>query len=321
MTRIFGAGFFVLAVLTGWQPALAQFPTKPVRIVVPFGAGGPTDIVARLLAQGLTESWKMTVLVENRPGAGGNIGTDAVAKSPPDGHVLALVPAAPIVINQWLFAKLPYDPQKDLAPVSLLASASLILYISPQLPVKNLAELIKYARENPGKLNFTSAGTASMPHLVGEMLKRQARIDIVHVPYQGAPQAGAAVISGEGAMIFDTAVSLAQVKAGRLRAVAIAARSRSAGAPDLPTFAEAGLPDFVAEGWYGLLAAAATPRDLVGKIQADSARILLAPDAKARLAGIGFEVVASTPDAFAELIAAESARWGSVIKAAGIRVE
>ena len=321
MTRIFGAGFFVLAVLTGWQPALAQFPTKPVRIVVPFGAGGPTDIVARLLAQGLTESWKMTVLVENRPGAGGNIGTDAVAKSPPDGHVLALVPAAPIVINQWLFAKLPYDPRKDLAPVSLLASAALILYISPQLPVKNLAELIKYARENPGKLNFTSAGTASMPHLVGEMLKRQARIDIVHVPYQGAPQAGAAVISGEGAMIFDTAVSLAQVKAGRLRAVAIAARSRSAGAPDLPTFAEAGLPDFAAEGWYGLLAAAATPRDLVGKIQADSARVLLAPDAKARLAGIGFEVVASTPDAFAELIAAESARWGSVIKAAGIRVE
>ncbi|OGA35283.1 MAG: hypothetical protein A3G80_05695, partial [Betaproteobacteria bacterium RIFCSPLOWO2_12_FULL_62_13b] len=317
MTRIFGAGFFVLAVLTGWQPALAQFPTKPVRIVVPFGAGGPTDIVARLLAQGLTESWKMTVLVENRPGAGGNIGTDAVAKSPPDGHMLALVPAAPIVINQWLFAKLPYDPQKDLAPVSLLASASLILYISPQLPVKNLAELIKYARENPGKLNFTSAGTASMPHLVGEMLKRQARIDIVHVPYQGAPQAGAAVMSGEGAITFNFAVSLAQVKAGRLRAIAIAARSRSAGAPDLPTFAEAGLPDFVAEGWYGLLAAAATPRDLVGKIQADSARVLLAPDAKAKLAGVGFEVVASTPDAFAELIAAESARWGSVIKAAG----
>ncbi len=154
-------------------------------VIVSFGAGGPTDIVARLLARGLTETWNTTVLVENRTGAGGNIGTTAVAKSPPDGYILSVVAQASMVINQWLFAKMPYDAQKDLAPISLLASAPLILYTAPQLPVKNVTELIRYGKQNPGKLNFTSSGTGSMPHLVGEMLKRQAQINIVHVPYQG----------------------------------------------------------------------------------------------------------------------------------------
>jgi tripartite-type tricarboxylate transporter receptor subunit TctC len=311
-----------LAVLaTAWQAAFAQFPARAVRIVVPFGAGGPTDIVARLLAQGLTDAWKQPVVVENRPGAGGNLGTDFVAKAPPDGHVLAMVPAGPIVINPWLFERMPFDPQRDLAPVSQLTAAPLLLYVSPQLPVTSLADLIKHARENPGKLNFTSAGTSSMPHLAGEMLKRVAQIDIVHVPYKGAPQAGAAVISGEGAMTFDTMVSLPHVRAGRMRVLAISSNARHAGAPQVPTFAEAGLPEFSASAWFGLLAPAATPRELINRIQRDAASVLLAPEAKARLAGIGFDAVAGSPEAFAELIAAESARWGNLIKAAGIRVE
>lgn len=321
MALLFRAGFFVLALLAGVQSALAQFPTKPVRIIVSFGAGGPTDIVARVLAKGLTETWNMSVLVENRAGAGGNIGMTAVVKSLPDGYTLAVVSQASVVINQWLFAKMPYDPQKDLAPISLLASTPLILYTAPQLPVKNVAELIRYAKQNPGKLNFTSAGLGSLPHLVGEMFKRQAQINIVHVPYQGAPQAVAAMMSGEEAIMFNMPAYLSQVKAGKLRAIATVAKNRFAGAPELPTFAEAGLPDLVASGWYGLVAPAATPRDLIGRIQVDSARALHASDAKAKLGGMAFEVLASTPDAFAEVIASESARWGSLIKAAGIRIE
>jgi tripartite-type tricarboxylate transporter receptor subunit TctC len=311
----------LVALAAAWQAACAQFPSRAVRIIVPFGAGGPTDIVARLLAHGLTEAWKQPVVVENRPGAGGNIGTDFVAKSAPDGHVLAMVPAGPIVVNRWLFEKMPFDPQKDLAPVSQLTAAPLLLYVSAQLPVTSLAELIRYAREHPGKLNFTSAGTSSMPHLAGEMFKRQAQIDIVHVPYKGAPQAGAAVMSGEGAMTFDTMVSLAHVKSGRMRALAISNKARHGGAPDVPTFAEAGMPEFAASAWFGLLAPGATPRELINRIQADAARILLAPEAKARLAGIGFDAVAGSPEAFADLIAAESARWGNLIKAAGIKAE
>jgi tripartite-type tricarboxylate transporter receptor subunit TctC len=313
--------FFAVLLAVAWQAAFAQFPSRPVRIIVPFGAGGPSDIVARVLAQGLTEVWKQPVVVENRAGAGGNIGTDFVARSPPDGHVLAITPAGPIVINRWLFESMPFDPQKDLAPVSQLTSAPLLLYVSAQLPVNSLRELIQYARANPGKLNFTSAGTSSQPHLAGEMLKRLAQIDIVHVPYKGAPQAGAAVMSGEGAMTFDTLVSMPQVKAGRMRVLAISSKGRHPGAPDVPTFAEAGLPEFSATAWFALFAPGGTPREIVSTIQADSAKVLLAPEAKARLAAIGFDALAGSPEALAEHIVAESARWGSLIKSAGIKVE
>lgn len=309
------------ALLAVSLPALAQFPQKPVRIIVPFGAGGPTDIVARLLSQGLAEAWKQPVLVESRPGGGGNIGTEMVVRSAPDGHTLVINPAGPLVINRWLFDKMPFDAQKDLAPVSLLASTPLVMFVTPNLPVNNLAELFRHAKENPGKLNFGSAGIGTMPHLAGEMLKSQAQVNIIHIAYKSAPLAVAAAISGEVQFTFDSPVTLSQARAGKLRAIAVTGSARHAAAPELPTFAEAGLKDFAAAAWYGLLAPAGTPRDIINTIHAEAAKILLAPDARAKLAGIGFESVAGGPEALAALIVAESARWGGVIKAAGIRLE
>jgi tripartite-type tricarboxylate transporter receptor subunit TctC len=312
-------GALCLGLLAG--AVAADFPQRPVRMIVPFGAGGPTDIVARLLAQGLSTRWAHQVVIENRPGAGGNLGADIVAKAPPDGYTLGLVPAGPITINPSLFEHMPFDPARDLAPVSLLAVAPIILYVTPGLPAHSLAELIALARARPGALNFTSAGTSSLPHLAGEMFRRQMGVDVVHVPYKGAPQAVAAVVAGEGAFTFDTGASLPLVGSGRLRALAVTGAARDPQAPELPTFVDSGFPDFNPMAWSGLVAPAGMAATQVRWIQQEAAQVLLADSARERLAALGFVAVAGTPESFAAFIGKETARWAVVIRGAGIHVE
>jgi tripartite-type tricarboxylate transporter receptor subunit TctC len=301
------------------QAAFAQYPTRAVRMIVPFGAGGPTDLVSRVLSTGLSEAWGKPVIVENRTGAGGNIGGEAAARSAPDGYTLLLVPSGFLVINPWLFEKMPFDPQKDFTPISLLGSGPIIMFVSPKLPVKTLAEFIQYAKSNPGRLNYSSAGIGTIPHLAGEMLQQQTGIKMVHVPYPGAPQSISAVMNGDADVMFDSPTSITHMKSGKIRGIAVLAKKRYSGAPELPSTAEAGLPAFTVDAWYALLAPANTPADLIRKIQADTAKVLHSADAKAKLDSIGFESVVSAPDALAKQISSEGAQWGVVFKAAGIR--
>ena len=301
--------------------ALAQFPARPVRLIVPAAAGGPTDLVARLVSQGLAEAWNQRVIVENRPGAGGIVGTELVVHAAPDGYTLLLSSAVPIVMSRHLMARLPFDPQKDLAPIAQIASVPTVLYASPRIPVTTVAELAAYIKARPGQLNFASAGPGTMPHLAGELFKKQAQLDLVHVPYKGGPAASTAVMSGEAVLYFDTTAALATAAAGKLRALMIASPRRHAKAPDVPTAAEAGLPEFVADPWYGLLAPAKTPRELVERIHTDLAKVLRNAVARERIVNLGFEPVDSSPERFAETIASESARWGAIIRATGIRAD
>lgn len=302
------------------QPA-SPFPVRTVKLVVPAGAGGPTDVVARVLANGLTESWGKQVLVENRPGAGGNPGAEVVVRSAPDGHTLLLGSAGPIVINMSLYPNLRVDPRRELAPISQLTSVPMVLFVAPETPAKTLAELVRHVKERPGKLNYASTGIGTMPHLAGELLKRQAGLDLVQVPYKAVPAAVAALMAGEVVAFFDTPTGFANARAGKLRALAVAAKTRFSGAPEVPTTAEAGYPGLLADSWYGLLAPLHTPRDLRLKVHADVAKVLLAPETKSRLASLGFDVVASAPDAFADTIASESERWASFVRTLGIRME
>lgn len=322
LLRLFG---FLLAGALGalglHSPAHAQFPSRPVRLIVPAVAGGPTDIVGRLVAQGLGTLWGHQVIVDNRGSAGGIIGTEAVVKSAPDGYTLLMSSAVPIVMSKSLIPGLPFDPLKDLAPISQIASVPQVLYVSPALPVRDAAELIAYVKQRPGQFNFSSVGPGTMPHLAGELFKRQAGLDMVHVPYKGAPAAGAAVMSGDVALYFDTPAALTHVRSGKLRALLVSGPRRLAAAPDLPTAQEAGLPGFSADSWYGLLAPAQTPRELRSRIHADLIKILASPETRSRFTNIGFEIVASSPEAFADTIASESARWSALIKAAGIRAD
>lgn len=311
----------IVAVLGLYSPAHAQFPSRPVRMIIPAVAGGPTDIVGRVVAQGLSTLWGQPVIVDNRPSAGGIVGTEAAVKSAPDGHTLLMSSAVPIVMSKSLIPGLPFDPLKDLAPISQIASVPQILYVSPALPVRDAAELIAYVKQRPGQLNFSSVGPGTMPHLAGELFKRQAGLEMVHVPYKGAPAAGAAVMSGDVALYFDTPAALTHVRAGKLRALLVTAPRRLGGAPDVPTAQEAGLPGFSADSWYGLLAPAQTTRELRDRIHADLIKILAPGDTRSRITNMGFEIVASSPGGFADTIANESARWSALIKSVGIRAD
>lgn len=310
------ATVFILAL----QSAHAQtFPSKTVRIIVPNAAGGPSDLVGRLLAQKLAEGWGQAVIVENRVGAGGNIGVDAVAKATPDGYTLLVTNSAPIVVNQSLYAKIPYDPIKDLAPVSLLASAPMVLTVPPGFPANSVAELIRIAKTEPGKLTFGSLGNGTAPHLAGEMLKAQAGIDILHVPYRSVPQMHVALMVGEVSMFFDVTSVLAQVRAGKMKALAVTSRMRTGLAPQIPTLAESALADYEIIAWYGLLAPAGISQEIKARLHADTMRVLGQPDVKSKLNGIGFEVVGDTPEKFSAHIQTESSRWANLIRTAGIK--
>ena len=298
------------------------YPSHPVRIVVPFPAGGTTDILARAVAQRFTEAFGQTFIVDNRPGAGGNIGAELVAKSAPDGYTLVMGTVGTHAINPSLYAKMPYDHIKDFAPVFLVAGVPNVLEVNPSLPVHSVAELVAYAKANPGKLDFASSGSGTSIHLSGEMFKTMAGVSMQHVPYKGSAPALQGLVGGQVQLMFDNLPSsLALIKAGKLRALAVTSAERSATLPDLPTIAESGYPGFEASSWFGLLAPAGTPPAIIAKLNAEGNAWLASPDAKQKLLAQGAIAAGGSPEDFAHHIAAETAKWAKVVKASGAKVE
>jgi tripartite-type tricarboxylate transporter receptor subunit TctC len=310
-----------LAILVGPTPAHAQaFPNKPVRLVVPFPPGGPLDTVGRALAQKLTEAWGQSVIVDNRPGAGGNIGADLVAKAAPDGYTVVMGALSTHAVNPSLYAKMPYDAVKDFAPITLVAITPNVLVVNPSLPVNSVRELIAYAKANPGKLAFGSGSNGSAGHLAGELFKADTGTDLLHVPFKGAAPAMQALLSGDIQMMFDNLASAsAQVKAGKLKALAVTTARRSPLAPDLPTMAESGVPGFDISTWFGLLAPAGTPPEIVGRWNAEVGRILRTPEMRERLTAMGAEPAPDTPAEFAQFIASEAAKYARIVKVSGAK--
>ncbi|MGH8617583.1 MAG: tripartite tricarboxylate transporter substrate binding protein [Burkholderiales bacterium] len=302
-------------------PATPDYPNKPVRVVVVYPAGGGIDILVRAIGQKLTDVWGPPLIVDNRPGAGTTIGAAIVAKSAPDGYTL-LATDVSFAITPTLYPKLPYDPVKELTPIILLNLVTDVLVIHPSLPATTVKELITYAKANPGKVLYASAGNGTLNHLAPEMLKSMAGIDLVHVPYKGAVAALADVISGrEQLYIGALASTVPHIKAGRIRALAITGKKRSNVLPDLPTVAESGLPDYDVSAWYGLLAPAGTPKPIIDKINREVKATLGTPDILQRLAADGSEPVGGSPDEFREFIRTEIAKWGKAVRAAGAKVD
>ena len=303
-------------------PPRKAIPTKPVRIINPFAPGGATDQLARLMAQKLTELWGQSVVVENRPGASGAIGLEAVAKSAPDGYTLAIATQTTHAANPALFAKLPYDPVRDFAPLTLAGSTPLALMVQPSLGVTDVAGLIAYMRANPGKLTYASGGNGTSQHLTMELLKSMTGTFIVHIPYKGAGPALADFLGGQTNVMFDNLpTAMPHVKSGKVRALAVSTAKRSALAPDLPTLAESGLAGFDLATWFAFFAPAATPKEITAKIAADMQRVLAQPDVKERLLGVGVDVVGSTPDELASFQRAELTKWAKIVKDSGAKVD
>ena len=318
------AGLVVaLTTLVAPQPASAQaYPTKPVRMVVPFPPGGSLDIAGRLIAQKLSEAWGQTVVVENKPGAGGNIGADLVAKSPPDGYTILLGALSTHAVNPSLYKTMPYDAAKDFAPITLIAVTPNVLVVNASSPVNNVKEFIAYAKANPGKLSFGSGSNGSAGHLAGELFKVETGTDAVHIPFKGGAPATQALLAGDTQFMFDNlANAMAQVKAGKLKALAVTTAKRSPLVPDLPTMAEAGLPGFDISTWYGFFAPAGTPPAIVAKWNADVTKILNSPDVRAKIVADGAEPSPNTPEQFAQMIAAELAKYAKIVKASGAKVD
>ncbi|MGH8617236.1 MAG: Bug family tripartite tricarboxylate transporter substrate binding protein [Burkholderiales bacterium] len=303
--------------------AMAQgYPGKPVRMISPFAAGGGVDFTARLVSQKLTEALGQTFIVDNRAGAGGVIGTELVAKAPPDGYTLVLGSAGPMTILPALSAKLPYDPLKDFAPITLVTSMPYVLVVHPSLPVKNVKELLALAKAKPGQLNFASPGNGSTTHLAAELLKTSANVDMVHVPYKGVAPAVVDLLAGQVQfMSGDLSTVMPQVKAGRLRALAVTSAKRSAQVPDLPTIAESGVPGYDASGWFGVLAPAATPAEIVTRLNAAIVKGISTPDSRAKLATLGGDVVGSTPAEYATFLREDLAKWSKLIKTIGLKAD
>jgi tripartite-type tricarboxylate transporter receptor subunit TctC len=304
-------------------PVAAQaFPSKPARLVVPFPPGGPLDATGRAIAQKLGEAWGQSVIVENKPGAGGNIGADYVAKSAPDGYTVVMGALSTHAVNPSLYPKMPFDAQKDFAPITLVAVTPNVLVVNPSLPVRSVKELIAYAKANPGKLSFGSGSIGSAGHLAGELFKADTGVDMVHVPYKGAAPAMQALLAGDTQVMFDNLASaMSQVKAGKLRALAVTTAERSKLVPDLPTMAEAGVPGFDISTWYGLLAPAGTPPEVIAKWNADVTKILSAPEMRERLVAQGADAAPDSPADFAKFIAAELVKYARSVKASGAKVD
>jgi len=323
LTRIFA---LLLATAATWPAAtLAQspsFPNKPVRIVVPFPPGGPLDAAGRAIAQKLSEAWGQSVVVDNRPGAGGNIGADLVAKSPPDGYTVVMGALSTHAVNPSLYPSMPYDAVRDFVPITLVAVTPNVLVVNPALPVHSVAELIAYAKANPNKLSFGSGSNGSAGHLAGELFKVDTGTDVVHVPYKGAAPAMQALLAGDTQFMFDNlASSMPQVKAGKLRALAVTTAKRSGLVPELPTMAESGLAGFDISTWFGLLAPAGTPPDVIAKWNAHVVKILKSPEMRERLVAQGAEAAPTTPAEFAAFIAAEVPKYAKIVKASGAKVD
>jgi tripartite-type tricarboxylate transporter receptor subunit TctC len=296
------------------------WPTKPVRIIVPFVAGGTTDVVARLLGQKLTEAWGQSVVVEDKAGAGGNIGADAVAKSAPDGYTLLMTSGSIVTANQHLYKVLPFDPARDLVPITEVATGPQVVAVSASLAVRDLRDLIAYAKGNPRRLNFGSAGVGTQTHLAGENFFYAAGIEVTHVPYKGEASVINDLMGGQIQMATpNLGAAISYIQAGKLRALAVTSPERVAQLPDIPTVAEV-LPGFENAGWFGLMAPAGTPQDVIDRVYRDSAKILASEEFRAKLAQQGMRPVGNTPVEFAALIREESARWAKVIRERGLAI-
>ena len=308
-----------LCVLLAPSLASAQnFPDHTIRLIVPFPPGGPNDIIARVVAQKMQEQLKQTIVIDNRGGQGGVLGTDLVAKAKPDGYTIAVASAGALAISPSM-EKVAYETLKDLAPVTLVAKVPEMLVVAENVPAKNMAELVALAKKQPGKLNFASSGPGSLPHLAGELFKLTAKIDIVHVPYRGAAPAVNDLLGGQVQMVFlDLPVLLPQVKAGKLKPIAVGAEKRVPTLPDVPTTGEAGMPSLLTENWYGMVAPAGTPKEIVAALNKAAVAALKDPDVVTKLSSQGAILVGDTPDEFRAFIGTETAKWAKVIKDAGV---
>ena len=304
------------------QESADKYPSKPIRIVVTFPAGGPTDFVARAIAQSLQEAWGQGVVVDNRPGAGGNIGMNIVAKAPPDGYTLVLSSFGPMAISPFVYSSLPYDPIKDLTPITLAATNPFFLAVRPSLPANTLQEFVALAKSKPNGLTMSSSGIATPSHLAGALLQSAAGISLTHVPYKGSGESIPAVVNGQVDIAVETPILIVpQVKAGKLKALLVSKAERSSLLPDVPTGKEVGLPDFVASSWYGFHAPAGTPKPIIDKVNAEMVKALKSPDMRERFASIGAEAVSTSPAEFTSFVEAEMAKWGKLVRAIGVKVE
>ena len=311
-----------IALLISAASALAQsYPAKPIKIVVPFPAGGIADLYGRLIGARLTDAWGQPIVIENRTGAGGNIGADAVAKSPPDGYTLVMGSFGTHAVNVSLFSSMPYDPVKDFAPIILVLEAEGLLVVHPSVPAQSVLDLIAYGRAHPGKLTYASAGMGTASHLAGELFKTMAKVEMTHVPYKGNVPAITDLLAGQTSLLFGTMPTvLPHAKAGKLRALATIGSVRSAAAPELPTVGET-LPGFEVNNWVGLLAPAGTPNDIVRKWNVEVNRVMTGADIKQRLPVEGARYSPNTPEEFGAFIKSEIAKWAPVVKASGARVD
>ena len=303
--------------------AAAQgYPAKPVRVVVPFPPSGGTDVIARVVLPKLGDELGQQVVIDNRVGANGNVGTEIVARAAPDGYVLLLNGSGTLAVNPSLYSGLPYDSVRDFAPVSLAVFQPFVLVVHPSVPARSVREFIALARARPGQLNFASSGSGSLAHLAGEIFKNMARVDMVHVPYKGAGLSVIDLIAGQVQLIFaGTPSVMPYVKSGKLRALGVTTAKRAAATPEVPTIAESGLPGFDVTGWYGLLAPSGTPAPLVARLNAALIAVLKQPEVRDKLVGLGLDVEVSTPQQFADFIKSEIAKYAKVVRAAGVRVD
>jgi len=310
---------FLLAVVLVATPAVAQkYPTKPIRLIVPFAPGGPTDIMSRAISERITSRLGQQLVIDNRPGAGGNIGTEIAAHSAPDGYTMALGHIGTHAINVSLYSRTGYDPVKDFAPITMIATLPLGLWVNASVPANSVKELMALAKAKPGSLNFGSAGSGGPTHMAGEMLKAMAHIDIVHVPYKGNAASLTDLVAGRVQMMFSNLLTAGPLaRAGKLRGLAVTSARRSAQAPELPTVAESGVPGYDITPWYGVLFPAATPRAIVIRLNQEIGGILTTPEVADRFRAQGIDLVTSTPEAFATLIKSEIPKWRKVVKDSG----
>ena len=315
-------GLALVSALASTAVLAQAWPAKPIKLIVPFPAGGGTDIIGRELAQKVAGNAGWTIVVDNKPGSGGNLGVDAAAKSPADGYTLVLGQTSNLAINPTLYSKLPYDPVKDLSPVGLVASAPLVIVVSADSPYKTLADVVKAAKEKPGSINFATSGNGTVAHLAAESFQKVAGIKLTHIPYKGAAQGATDVISGQVQLYVSSIPTLiGHIKSGKMRPIAVTSLKRVDDLAQVPTIAESGYKGFDAVTWFGLLAPAGTPKDVIAKLNADINKALKDPELQKKLGDQGADVAGSTPEAFAKLIRDEIGRWGPLVKESGAKVD
>ena len=322
MKRLLSILGLFTALLANAAAQSQAYPSKPVRLIVPFAPGGTTDVLARLVAQKLTDSLGQQFIIENKPGAGGNIGTELAVKSPADGYTLVMSFDGTMAINPNTYAKMPFDPQKDLVAVANVAQVPLLIVVHPGIAAKSIAEFVALAKASPGRINYSSAGHGSTGHLTGELFRSRAGIEIVHVSYKGGGQAVQDLLGGQIQMLVTALPTVeGHLKGGKLRALAFTSPKRVPGAPEVPTLAESGYPGIDVLSWYGILAPAGTPQEIVRRLNAEINRVLLAPEVRERLTALGTEPTGGSPEQLAQVIRVDTARWAKVVSDAGIRIE